>query len=137
MSKKEEAKTITVLLYQKEIDDKKHNKKWPKDLVSYRHKRFDVVIVNKFKPEIQSALTAGLEYPLALELAEDDYFTKLKKYTRNDGTEGLKSVLVISGARSINQGKFDSKSLDTIVDDLEEEYAKKLAEKEESNEANG
>lgn len=128
---------ITVLLYQQQIDDKKHNKKWLKDLVSYRHKRFDVIIENKFKPEIQSALTAGLQYPLALELDENDYFTKFKKYTRNDGTEGLKPVLVVRNAQSISQGRFENKSLDSIVDDLEEEYAKKLAEKEESDEANG
>ena len=110
---------MEVLLYQQSINDTKHNVNWKKDKISYRRKNFDAIIENKFKPQIQSALASGLDYPLVLNLAEEDYFVKTKKYTRTDGTEGQKPVIVIGNAQSIEQGAFDTKSLDDVVDELE------------------
>lgn len=119
---------MKVLLYQQAIDDKKNNIKWKKDKVSYRHKNFDAILENQFKPQIQSALASGLEYPLELELADNDYFIKTKKYTRADGTNGQKPVIVIGNVQSIAQGQFDTKSLDEVVDELEEATSQEEAE---------
>lgn len=119
---------MEVMLYQQQIDDKKHNIKFAKDKVSYRGKTFDAVIAKKFRPEIEKALAGGLKYPLLLDLADEDYFTKLVTYTRNDGTIGHKCKIVINGAQGIAQGQFESRSLDEIVDDIEQEQAERIAQ---------
>lgn len=119
---------MQVLLYQQQIDDKIHNVKFAKDKVSYRHKTFDAVIEKKFRPVIKNALDSGLSYPLILELEQDDYFTKLVSYKRNDGTNGTKFKIVIGNAQEIKQGEFETKSMDEICDEIEEESAKKAVE---------
>ena len=124
---------MDILLYQQQIDDTKHNLKWKKDKVSYRHKNFDAVIETKFKETIKSAITAGLDYPLLLTLEDKDYFVKMKKFTRKDGTEGQKPVIVIRNAQEITQGEFENKSLDEVCDELEERSALEVV----SDETNG
>lgn len=114
---------MKVLIYKQKIDDKKHNITFDKDKLSYRGKTFDAVISKDCRPLIDSALVSGLKYPLELELNDSDYFTKFVSYTRNDGTKGTKFKIVITGIREISQGEFPSKSLDEVVDDLEEEYS--------------
>ena len=111
--------TITVMLYQQKVNDTKHNVTFNKDKVSYKHKTFDAIIAKKIRPQIEDALKGGLKYPLLLELDnENGYFLKIKKYTRNDGTEGQKYQMVIQDVVSFSQGEFDNKTLDEVVDEL-------------------
>ena len=113
---------MQVLLYQQKIEDTKHKITFNKDKISYRFKTFDAVIDKKTRPLIESAIASGLHYPLALELDDSDYFTKMVSYTRADGTKGMKTRVVIMGVREISQGEFESRSLDDVVDDIEAEY---------------
>ena len=116
---------MEVLLYQQQINDQKHNITFTKDKLSYRGKRFDAIIAKKVRPQIEELLANGLHYPLLLELDDTDYFTKLVPYERNDGTKGMKAKITILGFQSAVQGEFDNKSLDEIVDDIEQEQAHK------------
>lgn len=120
---------MQVQLYQQKVDDKKHNVQFMKDKISYRGKTFDAVIGKDFRKTIASEMASrGLKYPLELELGDDDYFTKFVQFTRNDKTTGTKVKVVITNAQSIEQGKFDNKSLDEVCDNIEEEKAKSLAD---------
>lgn len=111
---------MQVLLYQQQIDDKKHGIKFMKDKVSYRHKTFDTIITKDTRTKLAMDMkNAKLEYPVLLEVSDDMYFTKLETYTRNDGTSGTKTKLVIKDYALIAQGAFESKSLDEIVDEIE------------------
>lgn len=116
---------MEVLLYQQQINDQKHKVEFTKDKLSYRGKRFDAIIAKKLRPQIEQLLANGLHYPLKLTLDDADYFTKLVTYERNDGTKGMKAKITILGFQSVEQGEFDSKSLDEIVDDIEQEQANK------------
>lgn len=119
---------MQILLYQQHINDKKHNITFDKDKVSYRGKTFDAILSKAFRSNLSANMaTAGLHYPLSLDLDDKDYFTKLVQYTRNDGTVGTKAQVVILNARSITQGEFDNKSLDEVVDDIEQEKAEALS----------
>ena len=120
---------MQVLLYQQKVDDKKHKVEFMKDKISYRGKTFDAVIGKDFRKTLVADMaTRNLKYPLELELADDDYFTKFVQFTRNDKTTGTKVKVVITNAQSIEQGKFDNKSLDEVCDNIEEERAKSLAD---------
>lgn len=120
---------MQVLLYQQKVDDKKHKVEFMKDKISYRGKTFDAVIGKDFRKTLAADMaTRNLKYPLELELADDDYFTKFVQFTRNDKTTGTKVKVVITNAQSIEQGKFDNKSLDEVCDNIEEERAKSLAD---------
>ena len=120
---------MQVLLYQQKVDDKKHKVEFMKDKISYRGKTFDAVIGKDFRKVLAAEMASrDLKYPVELELADDDYFTKFVQFTRNDKTTGTKAKVVITNAQSIEQGKFDSKSLDEVCDNIEEEKAKSLAD---------
>lgn len=121
--------TISVLLFQSHVVDKKHSLEFDKDRVAYRHKTFDAILSKGFRAYIEKEMAKGdLRYPLMLELRADDYFTKSKKYTKSDGVEGTKNVITLLGCANITQGRFESKSLDDVVNDLEEIYASEVSE---------
>ena len=111
---------MEVLLFQTHVDDKKHGLEFDKDRISYRRKTFDAILSKEFKAKLTKVMLAeSLKYPVALDLGEDDYFTKIKTYVKTDGTKGTKRRVTILNARSITQGKFENKSLDDIVDEYE------------------
>ena len=113
---------MQVLLFQTHVDDKKHGLEFDKDRISYRKKTFDAVLSKEFKAIlVKTMLEKGLKYPIALTLNDDDYFMKPKKYKTSDGKDAIKNRCVITNAHAIEQGKFESKSLDDIVDEYEQE----------------
>lgn len=119
---------MNIILYQQRINDKKHNITFDKDKVSYRGKTFDGILSKAFRQNLSAQMvTLGLHFPVSLELDDKDYFTKFVKYTRADGTLGHKAQVVILNARKIEQAEFESKSLDEVVDDIEQEKAEALA----------
>ena len=120
---------MKVLLFQTHVNDKKHGLEFDKDRVSYRHKNFDAVLSKAFRDELTATMIKkSLKYPLELELNTDDYFLKPKTYTKADGTKGVKTRITILSARSIEQGQFESKTLDELCDIYEQEMAEKSGE---------
>lgn len=120
---------MKVLLFQTHVNDKKHGLEFDKDRVSYRHKNFDAVLSKSFRDELTAVMIKkSLKYPLELELGIDDYFLKPKTYTKADGTKGVKTRITILHAESIEQGKFESKTLDELCDIYEQEMAEKSSE---------
>ena len=114
-------KTISILLYQQKVNDTKHNVIFLKDKVSYGGHTFDGIIAKVLRPRIEEAIKGGLKYPLSLvvEAGDEHYFPKKKKYTRNDGTSGEKWQIVIKDVIEIKQGKFENKTLDEIISDMD------------------
>lgn len=109
-----------VLLFQTHVDDKKHGLEFDKDRVSYRHKTFDAVLTHEFRDILKvEMIQRKLAYPILLTINDDDYFMKAKKFTRSNGEQGVKEKIVIKSARAIEQGKFESKSLDDVCDEIE------------------
>lgn len=120
---------MKVLLFQTHVNDKKHGLEFDKDRVSYRHKNFDAVLSKSFRDELTATMIKkSLKYPLELELSNEDYFLKPKTYTKADGTKGVKTRITILSARSIEQGQFESKTLDELCDIYEQEMAEKSGE---------
>lgn len=117
---------MTILLYQKIIDDKKHGVKFPKDTIVYREKTFDAIITKEIRPMITEAINNGLKYPLELTLTDDQYFTKLVRYTKKDGDKGVKTRVVIQGITDIKQGHFTGRTLDEVCDSIDEEWAERV-----------
>lgn len=119
----------TVLLFQTHVDDKKHGLEFDKDRISYRHKTFDAVLSKDFRAKLTKEMIAkGLKYPVELELGDDDYFMKPKTYQKADGSTGTKNRITILNASKISQGKFESKSLDDVVDEYEKIYSEALGD---------
>ena len=122
---------MLVLLFQTHVNDKKHGLEFDKDRISYRHKTFDAILSKDFKAQLAKEMLAkGLRYPVALVLDDDDYFLKAKKYTKSDGTEATKTRITILNAQSFAQGKFESQTLDELINIYEREMASSDAELE-------
>lgn len=108
---------MEVLLFQTHVNDTKHGLEFDKDRISYRHKTFDAVLSKDFRDKLTAEIVhRGLKYPIALTLEDSDYFLKAKKFTKSDGTPGSKTRITILNAQSIEQGKFESQTLDQLCD---------------------
>lgn len=118
---------MQILLYQKQVTDTKHNITFPKDMIVYRDKTFDAIITKDVKPAISAALANGFKYPLLLTIDDKDYFTKFAHYTKKDGTKGTKTKVVLLSFQEVDQGEFKNRTLDEVVDDIEEEWASSVA----------
>jgi len=106
-----------ILLYTKKVQiDKK--KSFTKFLARYRNVTYDCNLSNDCKDKLESEMSASkLTYPIkvSVDINSDDYFIKVEKYTRNDGSKGEKYVIVIQDYQGLAQGEFDNKR---TLDDL-------------------
>lgn len=108
----------TIILYTKKIHNSKNNTTFDKPYISYRNKRLECVLAKSVRDRI---LKEGLQYPLSLDIDEKDYFMKRVRYTRNDGTNGVKSQLVLLGFSNPKPAHFEKITLDSVIDDLEDD----------------
>ena len=111
---------IKVLNYQMTITDNINNLRFQKDKIAYKAKTLDAIFSNEAKDLLKGEMAKqGLKYPVELSLSSHDYFIKKKEYTRKDGTQGEKYVVVITGFQSLAQGEFpQNKTLDDVVDEI-------------------
>lgn len=107
----------TILLYTKKVQiDKK--KSFNKFLARYRNTTYDCSLSNDCRDKLEAEMSASnLKFPLKVDVNIDnnDYFIKLEKYVRNDGSKGEKYIIVLQDYQNLAQGEFDNKR---TLDDL-------------------
>lgn len=121
MSKEEKdltLKTTDVVLYVKHIKDDIHKTEFDKPFISYARKRFECVLADGCGLDIKRLKKDNM-LPSIVTLSEDDYFMKKKSYDRNDGTKGVKWVMVITSHQAIVKTEFEKITIDDVVKDLD------------------
>ena len=117
--KKEGLNTMVELfVYKTKITDNKdprNTKSWDKYKVSYKGFNFDMYFTEECRKTFEYEVK---EFPITLSVEDDDYFLKKKTYKRNDGTNGSKWVMVISGYEKFTKAEFKKRTIDDVVDEL-------------------
>lgn len=112
-------KTIKTLYYQTRVNDKKHNLSFLKDKLSYGGLQFDLVLSNMARKNIEGEMKSrSIAFPIEIALGEGDYFLKPKSYIKADGSKGVKTKVVILSYQALEQGHFDSRTLDDAVEEI-------------------
>lgn len=102
--------------------DPKNVKTWDKYKASYQKHTFDIILTKDFHNQLDYMLKQEkLVMPILMTLDDTQYFTKKRHYTRKDGTDGTKTVIVISDCVALEQAEFENKTLDDIVAELDKE----------------
>ena len=111
---------IKLLVWRQQVHDDKRGVDFPKDKGSYKGHTIDIIYRKDTKKVLDEQMAdKGFKFPLELTLEPDvDYFAKKVSFTRNDGTKGTKIKIVILSYKEMAQGKFESKSLDELVDEV-------------------
>lgn len=103
----------TILLYVKKFNNAKGGT-FEKHFASYNGIVMEAQLTKITRPKIEAE---KLNWPVKLDLDEEDYFIKEKTFTRKDGSEGTKEVLVILDYQNAEQGEFKKKTLDDLVEE--------------------
>lgn len=107
---------MKALMYTKRIHDSKHNKDFDKILLSYKGNTFECALWEDVESNLKAEMkTKGLNFPIDIDFTDEQIYFKQKKYTRNDHSEGVKYKVYFKGFNNIEQGKFVSKPLDSIL----------------------
>lgn len=116
---------IKLFIYTQKVTDArdpKNVKTWDKYKASYQKHTFDVVFTKDLHRQLDYELKQEkLIMPILMTLDDTQYFTKKRRYTRKDGTEAMKTVIVISDYVALEQTEFENKTLDDIVAELDKE----------------
>ena len=116
---------IKLFIYTQKVTDArdpKNVKTWDKYKASYQNHTFDIILTKDLHNRLDYELKQEkLGMPILMTLDDTQYFTKKRRYTRKDGTEGMKTVIVISDYVALEQTEFETKTLDDIVAELDEE----------------
>lgn len=116
---------IKLFIYTQRVTDArdpKNVKTWDKYKASYQKHTFDVILTKDLHNRFEYALKQQkLVMPILMTLDDTQYFTKKRHYTRKDGTDANKTVIVISDYMSLEQTEFENKTLDDIVAELDKE----------------
>ena len=116
---------IKLFIYTQKVTDArdpKNVKTWDKYKASYQKHTFDIILTKDLHNRLDYELKQEkLVMPILMTLDDTQYFTKKRRYTRKDGTEAMKTVIVISDYVALEQTEFETKTLDDIVAELDKE----------------
>ena len=106
-------------IYTKKVSTK-DGKKYSKYLCKYKGTTLDLNMSEDVKKRLEKEMSSeNYKFPitLVLSLERDDYFIPApEKFTRNDGSQGVKYYVVLQNWQSMRQGEFDYKrSLDDVI----------------------
>ena len=116
---------IKILAWQQTVHDEKRGVDFPKDKASFKTAEGNNIVIDLvYSKEAKQVLTdvmkeRQLKFPITFELEEDvDCFSKVVTYTRNDDTTGRKIKMTILSWHTVEQGKFESRSINDLVKDI-------------------
>ena len=103
----------TILLYVKKFNNAKGGT-FEKHFASYNGIVMEAQLTKVTRPKIEAE---KLNWPVKLDLDDEDYFIKEKTFERKDGGKGTKEVLVILDYQNAEQGELNKRTLDDIVEE--------------------
>lgn len=112
----------TLTLYQRKITNTKNNAIFYKTFAINNGITFEVIVSQAANTLLQKSSVA---YPMDVSVDTSDYFMKMKRYTRSDGTKGKKWVLVLLNVHDITHVEFKKVTLEDVTKKIHQELDKK------------
>ena len=100
-----------ILLYAKHFKNA-NGGSFEKLFASYNGIVAEAILTKISRPKLEAE---KLNWPVRLDLEDSDYFIKNKVFKRKDGTDGMKTILVIMDFQNAEQGEFKRTTLDDLV----------------------